>query len=83
MLFYTYILHSSAKDKYYVGSCENIEIRLALHNAGRNKSTKFGIPWIVKKIETFSTRAEATQRETHIKKMKSRKFIELVILGER
>ena len=83
MLFYVYILYSPSKNKYYVGSCEDIDLRLLRHNSGRNVSTKSGIPWHHKKTEIYNTRSEAYQREIFIKRMKSRKFIELVIAGER
>jgi putative endonuclease len=53
------------------------------HNAGRNTSTKSGIPWMLKKVEVFNTRSDAYQRELFIKRMKSRFFIERVINGER
>ena len=83
MSFYVYILYSPSKDKYYVGSCEDMDVRIVQHNSGRNKSTRHGLPWEIKKIETYTSRSEAVQRELFIKKMKSRKFIEQVISGER
>ncbi|MBD1396744.1 GIY-YIG nuclease family protein [Pontibacter sp. JH31] len=36
MAYYTYILYSKKTDHYYVGSCQDMEIRLAQYNAGRN-----------------------------------------------
>ncbi|MCD6065171.1 MAG: Endonuclease [Flavipsychrobacter sp.] len=83
MAFCTYILYSESRDRYYVGSCEDFSVRLIQHNSGRNKSTSGGAPWIVKKLEEYPTRSEALARESFIKKMKSRKFIEQVIVGER
>ena len=83
MIFHVYILYSPAKDKYYEGSCEDMDVRLGQHNAGRNKSTRYGVPWELKKVENYTTRSDALQRESFIKRMKSRKFIELVIAGER
>ena len=80
MPYFTYILFSQKLNKYYIGSCEHVEIRLnQQHNAGRNISTKAGIPWEVKYTETFATRAEAMKRETEIKNKKSRKYIEWLI----
>ncbi len=77
MPYFTYILYSQKNDKYYVGSCENIDIRLnERHNAGRNSSTKSGIPWMLKYSEIFPPRAEAVRREMEIKNKKSRKYIE-------
>lgn len=82
-MFYVYILYSSSANKYYIGSCMDMEERLARHNTGRNTSTKYGIPWTIKKVETFPSRAEATTREAYIKRMKSRIFTEQVIAGNR
>jgi putative endonuclease len=79
MPFSVYILYSEKRDKYYIGQTEDLENRLLIHNAGRNTSTKAGIPWTLKYTETFQTRSEATIRETEIKKKKSRKYIEWLI----
>ncbi len=74
-----YIIYSESLNKYYTGSCEDLSIRIAQHNAGRNKSTKPGIPWIIKHTEIFNSLKEARAREAQIKKMKSRKYIESLI----
>ena len=79
MSYHVYILYSVKLDKYYTGSCENVGIRIQQHNTGRNKSTKAGIPWIIKCIEEYNTRTEAVQRESEIKNKKSRKYIEWLI----
>ena len=75
-MFFDYILYSITSDRYYVGSCNDLQIWLLQHNAGRNISTKHGIPWIIKYSEAFSTREGAMKRERDIKKKKSRKYIE-------
>jgi putative endonuclease len=82
-MYHVYILYSATINRYYIGSCENIEVRIQQHNSGRNASTKGGVPWQLKKVEDYLIRSEATQRESYIKKMKSRKFTEMVISGER
>ncbi|HLK31196.1 MAG TPA: GIY-YIG nuclease family protein [Puia sp.] len=79
MSFKMYILYSAKIDRYYIGSCEDINIRILQHNSGRNKSTKSGVPWEIKYIEEFQSRAEAQSREIQIKKKKSRKYIEWLI----
>ncbi|MBF4517350.1 GIY-YIG nuclease family protein [Flavobacterium sp. ANB] len=78
-MFYTYILYSITLNKYYTGSCENIEQRLQDHLNSRSKFTKVAKDWELKYFETFPTRSEACQRELQIKKMKSRKYIENLI----
>ncbi len=74
MLFYVYILFPEGRDRYYIGSCGDISIRLDQHNSGRNISTKSGIPWRLVYTEEVGTRQEARKRELEIKKKKSRKF---------
>ena len=74
--YFVYILYSQSKNRYYIGSSANVLARLERHNAGATPSTKPGRPWIVVYTESFSTKTEALQRESHIKKQKSRKFIE-------
>ena len=78
-MFYIYIIYSKTLDKYYVGSCQNIEQRLKDHLNSRSKFTKVVKDWVLKYSETFATRSEAYQRELQIKKMKSRKYIETLI----
>lgn len=78
-MFYTYILYSNTINKYYVGSCQDIEQRLQDHLNSRSKYTKVAKDWELKYFETFLTRSEACQRELEIKKMKSRKYIENLI----
>jgi putative endonuclease len=76
---YTYIIYSEKTNRYYVGSCQDMEVRLAQHNAGRNTSTKAGAPWELRYSETYPTSQLARKREAEIKKKKSRKYIEQLI----
>jgi putative endonuclease len=80
MLFYICIIYSASLDKYYTGSCENVQVRLeSQHNAERNKSAKAGIPWLLRYTETYSTRTAAVAWENEIKRKKSRKYIEWLV----
>ncbi|MBF8965742.1 GIY-YIG nuclease family protein [Pontibacter sp. FD36] len=76
---YTYILYSEKTDRYYVGSCQDLEVRLSQHNAGRNTSTKAGVPWKLRHNEAYPTNQLARKREGEIKRKKSRKYIEQLI----
>ena len=66
-MFFVYILYSVSSDKYYIGSCEDLSMRINQQNTGRNISTKHGLPWIIKYTEQFETRTEALRREKEIK----------------
>jgi putative endonuclease len=78
-MYFVYIIYSSSRDKYYIGSCADLGVRILQHNSGRNISTKHGIPWVVRYSEVFEIRSEAVQREKEIKNKKSRKYIEWLI----
>ena len=81
-MHYLYILYSEKSDRYYSGQTKNPEKRLAKHNKGHSVATKSGIPWQLKKVIEFETRAEAIKAENWLKRMKSRRIIEQVITGE-
>ena len=76
---FTYILFSEKLNKYYIGACSDINRRLYEHNIGHSKFTSTGMPWILKYLEKYETLQEAKKRETKIKKMKSRKYIETLV----
>jgi putative endonuclease len=78
-MFKTYIIYSESIDKFYIGSCENLEKRLNDHNTGRSSFTKTGKPWVLKWSKSFDSRGEAQKEEYRIKAKKSRKYIEFLI----
>ena len=80
---FCYILYSTKLNKYYVGSTTDINRRLIEHNRGKEKFTKTGVPWNLVYSEVFEELTQARKRETFIKKMKSRKFIESLISSVR
>ena len=71
MKHYVYILYSEKTNKYYVGSCEDVYVRLQRHNAGSTTSTKSGRPWIVQYTEELENKTQALIREKYIKSMDS------------
>jgi putative endonuclease len=79
MPHYTYILYSTCRDRYYIGSTSGIEKRLERHNGGATPSTKPGRPWKIVYTEEFPTKNDALKRENEIKRMKSREYIEQLI----
>ena len=82
MGFYTYILYSEKLNKHYIGHTNNIERRLSEHNSFQSSSTKCGAQWRLVFFKEFSTNSEAIKLELEIKSMKSRKYIEeLIITG--
>ena len=78
-MFYTYIIYSESLDKYYIGSCQDLETRLNDHATGHSVYTKAGKPWKLKWYATFQSRKEAVAEERRLKAKKSRKYIEFLI----
>ncbi|MFM2048075.1 MAG: hypothetical protein RI955_623 [Bacteroidota bacterium] len=76
-----YIIYSIEFDKYYVGECEDFEIRLSQHNSlfFKSSSTTFTTDWECKLIFEVGNRIESRKIESYIKSMKSKKFIERLI----
>ena len=81
-MYYVYILRSEKDSSYYIGQTQNLEDRLSRHNSGQSLSTKYKIPWKLVYTERFDSRSQAVKREIAIKKRKSRKYIEKLILGD-
>ena len=75
MSYYAYILVSEQTARRYFGSCENLETRLANHNAGKVRSTKAYRPYRVLYFETFDTRAEAFARERFFKTVDGYRYL--------
>ncbi len=76
-----YILYSQKINQYYIGSCLDLEKRLAEHLSAKMDVafTKQSDDWDVYfKIE-YLTYATARKIEAHIKQMKSRKYIENLV----
>jgi len=74
-MFFVYFLKSEKNDDVYIGSTENIERRLALHNAGKVRSTKPCRPWRLLGSEIYATRKEAVQRERFLKTHQQRELL--------
>ena len=82
---HTYILHSNALDKYYIGSTSGtVEDRLRKHLTNHDGFTSRATDWEIAFQENFEAVSEAKKFENKIKKAKSRKYIESLIarIGE-
>ncbi|MFD2532855.1 GIY-YIG nuclease family protein [Gracilimonas halophila] len=57
-MYKTYIIYSLSSDKYYIGSTSvGVEKRLERHNEGWSRSTKSGIPWVIKYSKSFDVKS--------------------------
>ena len=75
IMFHVYVLYSEAFNKIYVGMTSNIEKRVFAHNNLPKGWTARFRPWEVVHTESFSTKAEALQREKQLKSSRGREFI--------
>jgi len=83
MPFYVYILQSHTTNRYYIGQTQNLDERLAYHNANYSKSLKHRGPWRIVHHEEFDSRAEAVRRERQIKSWKDRDMIQRLASASR
>ena len=80
---YTYIL-KCADDTLYCGWTNDLEKRLAAHNAGTAaKYTRTRRPVELVYYEEFKTKQEAMSREFHIKRMSRLEKLELINNSEK
>lgn len=82
-MWFVYIIKSTINNTYYIGSTDNIERRLDEHNRGKSKYTRTLRPFVLMFKQEFATLSEARSVEYKIKKFKSRKIIEKIILEKR
>ena len=66
-MWYTYILKSSIKKWYYVGSTNRIGQRLREHNLGKVSSTKAYRPFVLIYKKVFNIESEARKYERFLK----------------
>ncbi len=80
-MYFAYIIYSPTKDRYYVGSCEDVAKRLIKHNTNHAGFTGKTGDWQIKWAEVHPDKPSAMEREKQIKAWKSRKMIEKLIAG--
>ncbi|MCO6475136.1 MAG: GIY-YIG nuclease family protein, partial [Phaeodactylibacter sp.] len=79
MAHHVYILFSRKLGRYYIGNTElPPNERLKQHNQAYNAGsfTIKGIPWELFLVLSCTSREQARKVELHIKKMKSKKYIQ-------
>ena len=73
-----YILYSESLDRFYVGSCLDVDVRLDQHLSEYfpKAYTSTAKDWVIYLSITELSYTQARNIESHIKRMKSRKYIE-------
>ena len=82
-MHFVYIIHSEKVNKYYVGETDNIELRLSKHNNHlyQYSYTKIAEDWKVVLLFKCISREQAIRLEKFIKSMKSKVFIQKIIVS--
>ncbi len=82
-MHFLHIIYSKKSNKYYTGETSDIHTRLEFHNNHHNKKafTSSANDWVMKFTYKTSSKEDAIFLEKFIKRMKSRKFIEKIILN--
>ncbi|MFH1171244.1 MAG: GIY-YIG nuclease family protein [bacterium] len=81
-MYSVYILQSIRSRRYYIGSAEDANKRLAQHNSGGVISTRLYKPWKIVYTECFQSRSDALKREKQMKSWKKRAAIEKLIRAQ-
>jgi putative endonuclease len=77
VMWYVYALKSLTSGKLYIGMTQNIERRLAEHNAGKSKFTSGHTPWILVYSENVNDTTAARTREKYLKSAAGKRFLKL------
>jgi len=73
-MWYVYVLQN--KERYwYIGSTRDLRKRILHHNLGKNRSTKYGVPWKLIYCEISINQQDARARERYLKSGMGRKYL--------
>jgi len=75
MIFFVYIIESLKTGNWYYGHSNDLDRRLAEHNAGQNKSTRGKGPWKLIFKKPFASKSEASKFELELKRFKNKTYI--------
>ncbi len=78
-MYYVYVLLSLKDKKFYIGFSEDVNKRLADHNAGRNTSTKSRRPFELIYYETHLSKENAFRREAYFKTTKGKSTLKQML----
>ncbi len=79
-MIFIYVLKSLKKEFRYVGITNNLEKRLGQHNDGKNKSTKFYLPFAIILKEEYPDYKTARRREKFLKSGEGRAQLDALLI---
>ncbi len=74
-MYYAYVLRSKRDEKIYVGSTNNLKLRLEAHKKGKVNSTKDRRPLTLIYYEACIKETDARRREKTLKSYRGKMFI--------
>ena len=79
MAHFVYIVHSTSRNRFYIGASSQPEERLKKHNNRHKGFTASAADWKIVHREEFENKTEALAREKEIKSWKSAERIRQLI----
>jgi putative endonuclease len=80
-VYYAYVIQSFAGNSLYKGHCNNLELRLRQHNAGKTKSIRNKGPFALIYFEEYENENDAIAREKYFKTAAGRRFLKFKVLN--
>jgi putative endonuclease len=80
-MYHVYILLNEAGTRTYTGVADDVNKRLADHNAGRVKSSHPYRPYKILRTESFATLSEARQKEKFYKSTTGRRRLKEMLVA--
>ncbi|NTV41650.1 MAG: GIY-YIG nuclease family protein [Candidatus Moranbacteria bacterium] len=77
-MFFVYAIYNKKNNKFYIGQCEDLNVRLELHNNKTFKNSytsRFDGSWEFIYTEHANSRNDALKREKQLKSFRGREFI--------
>ncbi len=75
MIWHVYALRSLSRNYIYVGMTSQLAVRVAQHNAGKERTTRPYRPFELIVSESFDSRQEARDREKYLKSGIGKEFL--------
>ncbi|MGB2867607.1 MAG: GIY-YIG nuclease family protein [Bacteroidota bacterium] len=73
--YYVYLLQSLKDKFFYTGYTQNLQNRIALHNAGKVSSTRNRAPFVLVYWEGCLNQQDATKREKYLKSAWGKRYL--------
>lgn len=80
-MYFVYVIKSKVDGRLYKGMTEDLQKRLALHNAGKVRSTKGYRTWELVYVEKYSKKEDARARELFLTSMQHISMLPIIPTG--